>query len=87
MHADVGEQHVQERKKQIIADRKLVLVLDLDNTLIHSKEINLRELKCKDSRDPQYLFLIDEVLSIYEIKMINIAFHVKLRPFLAEFFK
>ena len=63
------------------------MVLDLDHTLLHSKEVPLGELKFKHSRDRQYITLIDDLLSIYEARMVGIGFHVKLRPFLAEFIK
>lgn len=47
----------------------------------------LNKLRIRKTRDPSYIFLIDELLSIYEAKMVNVAFHVKLRPFLADFLK
>jgi TFIIF-interacting CTD phosphatase-like protein len=33
-----------------------------------------------------YICLLDELQSIYEVRMDTVGFHVKLRPFLGEFF-
>eukprot|EP00347_Sterkiella_histriomuscorum_P012433 403368592 len=71
---------------QLLQDRKLVLVLDLDNTLLHTKSIEEREFQTK-SRDPTFINLIDPLKSIYEIKLFRGGFHTKLRPFLFEFLK
>ena len=83
VHSEFGQEQVKERKQQILDQRMLVLVLDLDHTLLHSKEMKLEDMKHKHSRDKSYISLIDPLLSIYESKMYNVGFHVKLRPFLA----
>jgi hypothetical protein len=36
--SDFGATQVDERKEHLMKSKKLVLVLDLDNTLLHSKE-------------------------------------------------
>ena len=37
MRAEFGEEQVSEKKRQLMEQKKLVLVLDLDNTLLHSE--------------------------------------------------
>ncbi|CDW87741.1 tfiif-interacting component of the c-terminal domain phosphatase [Stylonychia lemnae] len=86
VHRAVGQSQVEEKKKHIMRDRKLVLVLDLDNTLIHTRDVQKQDLKIK-SKDNGYIALIDQYKCIYEIKQPFGGFHVKLRPFLAEFLK
>lgn len=64
-------------------------MLDLDHTLVHSKDIPPEQLRFQRSRKgtPNYHVLVDELQSIYEAKFENGGFLVKLRPFLAEFLK
>lgn len=57
----------------------------MDHTLIHTKEVPLDQLKFRHSRDRHYKVLIDELLSIYEVKMGTVGFHIKMRPFLGDF--
>lgn len=48
-----------------------MLVLDLDNTLIHSKEVGPKDLRFKQHARGRhgYVELIDEIRSIYEVRM------------------
>jgi hypothetical protein len=64
-----------------------VLVLDLDHTLLHTKDIPLDSLKFRRSHRRDYINLLDEYQSIYEARMNLNAFHVKLRPFLGDFLR
>lgn len=54
-------------------ERKLVLVLDLDHTLIHSKEKQASELSTK-SRDDLFINLWDPLKSIYELRLYNFGY-------------
>ena len=83
-----------ERKEQLIANCKLVLVLDLDNTLLHSTEYNLKPEFMKQIKDrPSGIQLVDSVRSIYHVwnglvrdnKINRFSFLIKLRPFCKEF--
>jgi predicted HAD superfamily phosphohydrolase YqeG len=47
VHHEEGAKQVQNKKQELIAMRKLVLVLDLDNTLIHSKEVKPEDMQFK----------------------------------------
>ncbi len=38
-----GHEMVKTKKDDLIRNKKLVLVLDLDNTLLHSKELGLKD--------------------------------------------
>ena len=91
VHHEVGAKQVQNKKQDLIALKKLVLVLDLDNTLIHSKEVKAEDMKFKQHARTRhaYIELLDELRSVYEIRMNSCSsgFHVKLRPFLVHFFK
>jgi TFIIF-interacting CTD phosphatase-like protein len=65
-------------------------VLDLDHTLVHSKEVlpnELRFIREYPRNAADYIRILDDLHSIYEIRMGKVAFHVKFRPFLAEFLK
>ena len=69
-------------------DEKLVLVLDLDNTLMHSKEYMMKPEMARHHtyRKSCGSKLIDEDRSIYQIwAPRTFSFYVKLRPFCAEF--
>ncbi len=37
MRAEYGKMQVSEKKRELMENRKLVLVLDLDNTLLHTE--------------------------------------------------
>lgn len=63
-----------------------MLVLDLDNTLLHTKNVSINELVNR-TKQPIAISLIDPLRSIYEIKTQDKGMHVKLRPFLGEFLK
>ena len=41
LREEYGRSQVLEKKQQLIQNRKLVLVLDLDNTLLHSEVFNV----------------------------------------------
>lgn len=38
---ECGAEHINDKKAQLFAARKLVLVLDIDNTLLHATEFRL----------------------------------------------
>ena len=89
VHHDEGIKQVEQKMKDLINRKQLVLVLDLDNTLIHSKEVKHEELVIKrhsKSRNT-YVELLDDLRSVYEARLQGSSqgFHIKLRPFLAEF--
>ena len=44
MRADFGKVQVKEKKRHLMEQRKLVLVLDLDNTLLHSEVFEVGRL-------------------------------------------
>lgn len=91
VHHEEGAKLVHNKKLDILNKKKLVLVLDLDNTLIHSKEVGPKDLRFKQHARGRhgYVELLDDLRSIYEVRMQSCSsgFHVKLRPFLAEFLK
>ena len=69
-------------------NEKLVLVLDLDNTLMHSREYMMKPEMARHHtyRKSCGSKLIDEDRSIYHIwAPRTFSFYVKLRPFCAEF--
>lgn len=83
---EFGHSEVHEKKESFLKNKKLVLVLDLDHTLVHSKEMELtKEMK----RHPKYrkpgIQLVDPLKSIYNMWTGPILFVVKLRPFFVEF--
>ena len=41
MRAEFGKTQVTEKKRQLMEQKKLVLVLDLDNTLLHSEMFDI----------------------------------------------
>lgn len=83
---NVGQRMIQEKKEELIKEGKLVLVLDLDNTLMHSKELRIKPNQ-RVPLDIGQSSLIDELKGIYEFRLDPaIIYRVKLRPFLIQFF-
>lgn len=68
VHSEYGQEQVKQRKEAIIKDKKLVLVLDLDHTLIHSKEY-ISQKPIMRHRNENLIQVVDPLKSIYEIKM------------------
>ena len=81
-----GASQVNERKAHLMKSKKLVLVLDLDNTLIHSKEFPLTKeaSKHRKYRMPG-IQLMDPVKHVYHIWAPGFSYSCKMRPFLNEF--
>ena len=85
---DFGTSQVNEKTKALMNDKKLVLVLDLDNTLMHSRDYRMRPEMAKHKLYSKACGskLIDADMSIYHIwAPRTFSFYVKLRPFCAEF--
>ena len=91
VHHEEGAKQVQNKKQELLNQKKLVLVLDLDNTLIHSKEVKPEDLRFKQHAKGRhgYIELLDDLRCVYEVRMhgCSLGYHVKLRPFLVEFLK
>ena len=66
--------------------KKLVLVLDLDNTLIHSIPFQMKPEFFRIN-GAQGKFCIDKLKSEYHIWGQTFSYKVKIRPFLKEFIK
>lgn len=88
MRIDYGTSQVNEKKKALMEAKRLVLVLDLDNTLLHSSEFRM---KSEMARRPEYkkrenFAVYDAEKSKYHIWWpYQFSYIVKLRPFCAEF--
>ena len=81
--AEFSQEHIQHEIDILHRDRKLVLVLDLDNTLIHASAYPLRMQK--NERGKVQNFLIDELLDVYEVHLPPHKYVVKIRPYLGKF--
>jgi TFIIF-interacting CTD phosphatase-like protein len=72
--------YLEKQVEQLFKEKKLVLVLDLDNTLIHTRDMGtdrrIKQSSCK---------LVDPVLDLYYAEMHPWKYQVKCRPFLIEF--
>ena len=80
IRSDTAEKYIQEQVKKLFERRQLVLILDLDNTLIHSEDgVGMA------SDEPDSITLRDDFLGIYEAKVRPYGYKVKGRPFLKEF--
>lgn len=75
-----ADKYVKSAIEKHFAARKLVLILDLDNTLIHTKDCGRVE-----SGQKTEFKLIDEANQVYSAKMHPWKYHIKCRPFLVEF--
>jgi TFIIF-interacting CTD phosphatase-like protein len=84
--ADYGTTQVDEKKESLMKAKKLVLVLDLDNTLLHANEfpLSLKQKKNPHFRTPN-LHCIDSNRYIYHIWTHQFSYQIKLRPFLHSF--
>ena len=81
---DHEKKYIEQQVEQLLKQKKLVLILDLDNTLIHS--LHKRSgLPIKENS----FALKDKVFDIYDAQMVHKRYpgryDVKCRPFLAEF--
>ena len=83
---DHGVALVEQKKQELMNQKKLVLILDLDNTLLHSKEIPIQQRSGNQRMVKTQIKLIDPLLSLYELWLYNHIYLVKLRPFFAKFF-
>ena len=66
---DYGTTQVNEKRKALLDNKKLVLVLDLDNTLMHSKEYFMKPEMARqhEYRKSAGSKLVDADRSIYHI--------------------
>ena len=51
LRAEFGKSQVREKKRNLMAEKKLVLVLDLDNTLLHSELFEVGRLIAPGTAD------------------------------------
>lgn len=81
IRSDHSKQFIQREIDALFKNRRLVLVLDLDSTLIHTADIG------QDRRmDRKMSFSIyDKNLALYSAKMYPFRYLVKCRPYLTEF--
>lgn len=88
VRSDFGNAMINEVKAQLIKNAKLVLVLDLDNTLLHSREYPLsKEMARSRKFNKSGVQLQDPVKSRYHMwdPVNKFSYLVKLRPFVRFF--
>jgi len=81
---EYGNAQVELFKVNLFKEKKLVLVLDLDHTLIHAMDTPLNRKNDKRFREDG-IHLRDGELSKYLIWTATFCYNVKIRPFCAEF--
>jgi RNA polymerase II subunit A-like phosphatase len=77
---DFADSYIATQVEQLFDQRKLVLVLDLDNTLIHTREVG-----CDKRIKGTKVELQDELFDQYITEMAPWRYLVKCRPYLNEF--
>lgn len=80
--SDIAHSYIDRCVEDLFQQKKLVLVLDLDNTLIHTRDDGLD----KNIKNPSFKFK-DSNYDIYSAEMKPYKYLVKCRPFLAEFMR
>lgn len=86
VRSDFGNAMVNKVQTQLISSKKLVLVLDLDNTLLHSREFPLTKEMARSKKFRQRgVCLYDSVKSRYHMWDYSFSYLVKLRPFVRYF--
>ena len=81
IRSDHSRQFIQREIDTLFKNKRLVLVLDLDSTLIHTQDGGV------DKRmDRKTTFnVVDETIGLYSAKMYPYRYRVKCRPYLTQF--